>query len=86
MRAYVPCAPVRPYLELSVTRPNGGERGVGFALEEDLLEDLAGGVVRQWVRQDGLEHEHEVDEALEARGVQVVGDDLAAEPRMAIKC
>ncbi len=44
--------------------------------EELLFEQLAGGVIRQRVGQQSLDHEDEVDQGLEA-GLEVVDDLLA---------
>lgn len=65
-----------PDFELAVQVPDAGVRGGGRPDEEGLLEYVARRVVRQRVRQQHLDHQEHVDQALEGGRVQVVGDHL----------
>lgn len=64
-----------PDLEVTVEAPDRGEYGLGLALEELDLHEVAGGVVGQGVGQEGLGHKDQVDENLED-AVNVVDNDL----------
>lgn len=55
-----------PDFELAVHRPDGREDRLRSAAEEGALQELARGVVRQWVRKHGLYYQAEIHQALEA--------------------
>jgi len=65
-----------PNLELAVHMPDAWIWCGGRPDEEGLLEYIARRVVRQRVRQQHLDHQKHVDQALERGRVQVVGNHL----------
>lgn len=65
-----------PDLELVVQGPDSGKQSLGLAPKQSPLQELAGRVVGQRVREHRFYHQAEVHEALEARRLQVVRDYL----------
>lgn len=65
-----------PDLELAIQRPDGREKRFRSAAEEGALEELAGRVIRQRVREHRFDDQTQVHQAFEAGRVQVVRDHL----------
>lgn len=64
-----------PDLEVAVEAPDGRKDGLRLAAEHLRLEEVAGGVEREGVGQQGLDDQDHVDDKLEV-SVDVVYDDL----------
>lgn len=65
-----------PHFQLTIQIPDGRKLGLWRATEEVALEQLAGSIIWQWIAEDGLDDQKEVDHALKALRVQIIGYHL----------
>ncbi len=55
-----------PDFEFSVDRPNCGSHSVRFASEKFFLQQFTGCVIGQWIRQESLDNQNQIDDGLQA--------------------
>lgn len=65
-----------PDLELAIHRPDGREKRFRSTAEEGALEELAGRVIRQRVREHRFNDQTQIHQTLEASRMQVIRDHL----------